>query len=193
MKYPIFRYQFCKHSHPHSALIVRLATVRRVRLPHRRLQKPLLLSPSLSHPLCLSPLLSLSLSLFLGFIRAGSCRGTPISALVLFQSIGYPRARVQTTERERRPGRARGGYYAVPPPAARARVGDGAPRSKARRPRRRHYSAHAIIVGHGRALSLFLLLPECLLAAAATRYFRATRARRTIGTRVPRECRRDSP
>lgn len=134
-----------KHFYPRFALIVRLATVRGVRLPHRRWRKSrsLLSSPS--------PL-SLALSLSLSRIRSGwFVAEVPLYlGLVLFQHRVLSGARANGRERGTR--RARGGYYAVPP--ARARVGDGAPRSKARRPRHRHYSAHAIIVGHGRALSL---------------------------------------
>jgi len=185
-------------------------TVRRVQLPHRRSQKISLALSFLSLIPSLFPSLSLSLSLSLGFVRTSSCRDTPISASC--SNIGYSRARVRTTEREKerrerereRERERRGGELL--PPAARARVGDGAPRSKARRPRRRHYSAHAIIVGYGRTFSLSLSLSFSLYPSLSFSISPRMPPRRRChplfprdacsphdrDPRVPRECRRDS-
>ena len=141
---------------------------------------PVSLSPSFSFfPLPLLP------SLFLALIRSGSFgAGVPLSRSRAAPDIGHSRARACERPRERERG-GKGELYRVVPlrgwrgttPRASKLVGRAAiPHTRSTWGTER--DARSL------SLSLPFLTPRMPSRCCATRYFRATRARRTIGTRV---------
>lgn len=154
-----------------------------MRLPHRRSQK----SP-LPPLLLLSP--SLLASCWFGLVRG---RGAPMS-VARCSDIGHSRARACERPRQRKRGGREEDYRAVPlrgwrgaAPRAPKPVGRAATTPHTRSPWGTERRALSLFLFLSPSLPLFLPLwvPS---RRCATRYFRATRARRTIGTRVvPRE------